>query len=369
MKIALFTDQGAHYRFPCFRAIDQASQDWGDVDFYIPDSDGEGLNVLKEFGGLRSVRRIKNYKVGQFYYQTHVLRACLSPKYDVVVLWGSIKLLSTWLAVLLIKVMAKRIVLWGHGYYGYEGWCVVRLRKLMYLGADYHLLYGKHGQRLLQMHLPSGRSDVIYNSLDVDDIRQHVNTCRELRKGEEWDLIFVGRVTKVKNLGLLLDACEILKRKGLALKILIVGDGKYRDALINRAESMGLSAWFDWEGACYDDKVLAKYYRRTKFCISPGNIGLMAMHSLYNETAVITHGDMMAQMPEAEVVIDGVNGFLFRRLDASDLASTIVRALSSDHLSLSDNCYPSVASKYTPKNQTRVFWKAIDALQNTKVRQ
>ena len=363
MRIALFTDQGAHYRFPCFKAIDQASQDWGIVDFYIPDSNTGGLNILKGLGGLRSVRRIKNYTVTRsFFYQTHVVRACLSAKYDVVVLWGGINILTTWLAVLLSQVMAKRIVLWGHGYYGNEVLSVVRLRTLMYMGADYHLLYGEHGQRLLKKHLPSGRSDVIYNSLDVEEIRQHVDTCRELQKGDEWDLIFVGRITKVKNLGLLLDACEILKGQGLVLKILIVGDGKYLEALINSAESMGLSAWFDWKGACYDDKVLAQYFRKTKFCISPGNIGLMALHSLYNETAVITHGDMTAQMPEAEAVIDGVNGFLFRRLDASDLAFTIVRALSSDYLALTRECYASISDKYTPERQAVVFWRAMNEI-------
>ena len=88
----------------------------------------------------------------------------------------------------------------------------------------------------------------------------------------------------------------------------------------------------------------------------------MAMHSLYNETAVITHGDMVAQMPEAEAVIDGVNGFLFRTLDASDLASTIVRALSSDYLALTKECYSSISDKYTPEGQAVVFWRAMNEI-------
>ncbi|MDB4345882.1 glycosyltransferase family 4 protein [bacterium] len=363
MKIALFTDQGAHYRFPCFRAIESSSPEWGEVDFYIPDSDAGGLHVLKNAVGLKSVRRINNIKIAKrLFYQTEVVRACLSGKYDVVVLWGGINILSTWLGCFLSKLTKTQIVLWGHGYYGNEHHFIATARTLMYRQASGHLLYGDHGLRLLKQSLPNSRAKVIYNSLDVADIRQHVERSYCFKKGEKWDLIFVGRITAVKNLNLLLAACEILKEKGEVLKILVVGEGGLRDSLTQHAIAMGIGDWFDWVGPCYDDQILAGYFKKSKFCISPGNIGLMAMHSLYNETPVITHRDMTAQMPEAEAVVHGVNGFLFNPADSRDMALTISSALRTDYLSMSDQCFESVSEKYIPAEQASVFWELLEEL-------
>ena len=366
MRIALFTDQGAHYRFPVFEAIQAATPPGSSIDFYIPSNDSNGLSVPESTGQLKSVFRIHNvnYK-GRIVYQTKAVLAACSLKYDAILLWGMANILSNWFATFCAKLTGKRVILWGHGLYGKESPMIHQFRLAFYRLADLHFLYGHHGQKLVNLALTGSNTSVIYNSLNVEKIRKYVESCRNVAKGCEWDLIFVGRITKIKNIELLLDACEILKSKGHGLRVLVVGDGEHREALVRRSAELGIADWFEWAGACYDDQVLAQYFRKSKFCISPGNIGLMAMHALYNETPVITHSDMAHQMPEAEVISEGVNGYLFDYGSPDSLALALDRAISEDYRSMSTGCFTTVGERYDPLNQSKIFWSEVAQIGTT----
>ena len=60
MKIALFTDQGAHYRKPAFAAIEQSTREGCEIYFHVPDSGAPGYNIDDGNFGLNKVYRIKN---------------------------------------------------------------------------------------------------------------------------------------------------------------------------------------------------------------------------------------------------------------------------------------------------------------------
>ena len=312
MKIALFTDQGAHYRFPVFRAINGTCLDGDHIDFYIPRNDSKGLNVIQDGFDDLNVYGLSNFSIsGRLLYQFGVVSAIFKRDYDVVVLWGGATVFSNWLAILIAKVKKVRVVFWGHGLYGNEGCLKLNFRCVFYRCAELHFLYGGHAKRLMANFLPSVKTAVIYNSLDVSRIRELVDTTMATEVC--WDLIFVGRLTDIKRLDLLIDALVICKERGLALKVVVVGDGAIQGELRKCAQDKEVEECFEWVGACYNEAVLTGYFKRSKFCISPGNIGLMAMHALYNDTPVITHSDLRYQMPEAEVIEDGINGFLFER--------------------------------------------------------
>lgn len=362
MRIALFTDQGAHYRFPVFRAIDKSCPPGSDIDFYIPDTSEFGLSVPRGDVGLKRVIRIKNYWLFQkVLFQSHVISVVLSGKYDVVVLWGVISIFTTWLGAIFAKIFGIKVIMWGHGMYGSEGRAKSLLRKSLYNLADHNLLYGAHGESLVRELLPDAQTAVIYNSLDVAHIRKLIAEYENTPKGSEWDLIFVGRLTEIKRVDLLIQACALLKTEGCELKLLIVGDGIMLGELQKYAIAQGVDAYITWAGECYDEEVIARFFRMSKFCISPGNIGLMAMHALYNDTPVIIHSDMRYQMPEAEAILDGVNGFHFKYNSVRDLADTINRALSADYDSLSKACFPSTKN-YCPSKQAEVFWESVSDL-------
>lgn len=358
MKVALFTDQGAHYRFPVFKAIAKACSSEDQIYFYIPRNDSGGLNVTHDGFQDIDVFGITNFSItDRPFYQSGVVSSIMTKDYDVIILWGCSNLLSNWFAIVLAKIKRIKVVFWGHGLYGNEGRLKRMFRCAFYRCAELHFLYGIHAQGLMTKSLPRARTEVIYNSLDVSRIRKLVDTT--MATEGYWDLIFVGRLTDIKRLDLLIDALVICKERGLALKVLVVGDGAIQGDLRKLTQDQAVEDCFDWVGACYNEAVLTDYFKRSKFCISPGNIGLMAMHALYNDTPVITHSDLCYQMPEAEVVREGVNGFLFKRNSAESLADTICRSLEADIQAISSNCFHSIAEKYSPTSQAATFWRGL----------
>ena len=64
--------------------------------------------------------------------------------------------------------------------------------------------------------------------------------------------------------------------------------------------------------------------------MSPGNIGLTAIHSLTYGCPVITHDNFSNQMPEFESIIQGKTGDFFQENDVNSLADTIQKWLSQN---------------------------------------
>ena len=68
------------------------------------------------------------------------------------------------------------------------------------------------------------------------------------------------------------------------------------------------------------------FYNATA-CVSPGNVGLTAVHSLSFGCPVITHDYLPLQGPEFESIRPGVTGDFFRQNDVDDLKRVIEKWL------------------------------------------
>ncbi len=67
-------------------------------------------------------------------------------------------------------------------------------------------------------------------------------------------------------------------------------------------------------GACYDEEIIGELIFNAQLCVSPGNVGLTAMHSLVYGTPVITHNNFSNQSPEFEAIIDGKTGSFSKKI-------------------------------------------------------
>ena len=54
--------------------------------------------------------------------------------------------------------------------------------------------------------------------------------------------------------------------------------------------------------------------------VSPGNVGLNAVHALSYGTPVITHNNVNNQMPEHETIIENFNGCFHKENDINSIA-------------------------------------------------
>jgi glycosyltransferase involved in cell wall biosynthesis len=83
---------------------------------------------------------------------------------------------------------------------------------------------------------------VIPNGVDVERFRP-----ADRPPPEPCRFHFLGRLNEQKNVGLLLDAVDDLRRRAIApFRLLIVGDGPLRDDLLRQARALGLDEVVEW---------------------------------------------------------------------------------------------------------------------------
>ena len=129
-----------------------------------------------------------------------------------------------------------------------------------------------------------------------------------------------------------------------------------------RIEDLGIKEQVWFHGACYNEFRNAELLYNADLCVSPGNIGLTAIHSLMFGCPAITNDDFNHQMPEFETIKEGVTGTFFKAYESESLASSI-RTWFSHHLDDRDEvrnaCYHEIDTKWNPHNQIDIFTKVL----------
>ncbi len=274
---------------------------------------------------------------------------------------------SQWLLLFFLKFFPKKkSYVWTHGLYGYESRKQLIIRKFYYGLSDGVLVYGNRSKQLIiEKGLCSHKKIfVIHNSLDYDtqlSIRSSLSVSsiyKEYFKNERPTIIFIGRLTAVKKLNLLLEAVSLLCSNGYLFNIVFVGDGDERLALEQLVIKLRLnnSVWF--YGGCYNEQETASLLFNADLCVSPGNVGLTAIHSMMYGTPVITHGDFKWQMPEYEVIMPGKTGDFFENNNSESLAKVILRWFNDNALNrdiIRRDCCAVIDAEWNPRFQIRVI--------------
>ncbi|MBV6653951.1 MAG: glycosyltransferase family 4 protein, partial [Mameliella sp.] len=177
-------------------------------------------------------------------------------------------------------------------------------------------------------------------------------------------LIFVGRLTAVKKLHLLIQALKkALDNTQLrSFNLVIVGSGPEQERLLQLVSKLNLNDHVWFYGACYEEEKLARLLYQADICVSPGNVGLTALHALSYGTPIISHNNFSKQMPEFEVIQPEVTGAFFTERDASSLSNTInswLERYGQKTPDLRENCYKVIHERYNPFFQIKVLKAAL----------
>ena len=308
---------------------------------------------------------IDNKRFGRFYYQKKVLGLSLKNCYDRYLFLGDTRCISTWLTALLIRLFfpSRRVYFWTHGWYGKETKREARLKKCFFRLANGGLfLYGFYAKQLMEKEgFNPKKLFVIHNSLAYQQQLQlrsslgHGKVIRNHFHSDEHTLLFVGRLTKVKHIDLLLDA--ICKTNG-KYNLVIIGDGVEKEELQEQSRRLSLEdrVWF--YGPTYNEIELSQLISCSDLCVSPGNVGLTAMHSMVYGTPVLTHDDFSWQMPEFEAIIEGETGGFFHRNDVLSLAYAIdgwFNKKDYNREEIRSKCYSEIDYHWTPEFQMSIF--------------
>lgn len=316
---------------------------------------------------FRSVQEVKNRKLfGPVYYQNGVIP--LLKKYDTILILGELYCLSTWLILLLrcTFLRNKRIYLWSHGWYGREGVIKRFLKRCFFAMADKCFLYGHYAKDVARSQgYKKDNICIIYNSLDYD---KQIQLRKEIKHSDIYTqhfnnnnsvILFIGRLTKVKKLDVLISAMSLLN--GM-YNLVIIGDGEMRKELERLATQLNISANIWFYGACYDEHENVNLLYNADLCVSPGNVGLTAVHAMTYGVPVITHNKFEYQMPEFETIKEGVTGAFFKKDNVESLAKCISTWFSEHkHKREIDriNCYNEISLYWNPHNQIEIFKNII----------
>jgi glycosyltransferase involved in cell wall biosynthesis len=137
-------------------------------------------------------------------------------------------------------------------------------------------------------------------------------------------------------------AIEAMAKMPPGVTLVIVGAGPERESL--EAQAVALNVPVRFLGPIYDEAALASLFSRACAVVSPGKVGLLALHALAYGAPVITHGDLDHQMPEVEAITPGITGAFYRRGDAADLADKMAQFL----------CVPSRGPEYDVRRASAI---------------
>lgn len=318
--------------------------------------------------GNVTLGRIIKFFGGKLYWQKNVVNAAFKD-YSHYIVIGDERNLSVWGFLLLSMLYRrKKVFFWTHGAYGKERGLKLFISNLFFKLVYGSFVYSNYARNLLiKRGFPPERLFTIHNSLDHDKQVELRNSdlSSDLYQ-RHFDnknpvLIFIGRLTKVKKLDLLIEAVKILKEQGNLFNLVLVGDGSERESLSRQVEKCGLinQVWF--YGACYDEKTNAVLIHNADLCIAPGNVGLTAMHTMVFGTPVISHNYFPWQMPEFEAIRVGETGDFFEMDNVESLAGTIHRWFrkNTDREDIRKACYQEIDMNWTPQFQIEVLSKGL----------
>ena len=342
-----------------------------DFNIYFSHKEFQGIGSASIDSFFKESERKKLYPLkninlfGHIWWQRGILRILISKDYDSVIFLGDMKIISNWLGMIICKLRGKKIVLWTHGTYGNEKPLKKTIRYLFLKLADSIFLYEKRAKRiLLRNNFLDQKLHVVYNSINLNKQTKVYQSLdldeKNLHNINNYNLVFFGRLTNVKRIDLAIKAVIQLNRKFQKFSLKIVGDGPQEEYLKKIVYDADANDYISFEKGKYCEYEIGQMFMKSDLLVSPGNIGLNAVHSILYGTPVLTHGDFNNQMPECEIIEEGFNGIFHEKDNLISLKAKIEQWFSSNFDSWNrDKIRKKLIKKYNPIYQTVIIEKAL----------
>lgn len=358
--LVLIYNTAPRYREAIFRAIDEEY----DCEWFF----GETKTDIKEMD-LSLLKNAHYYKYygnpSKLYWKRGIISLLFNKKNQVFFTIAESRSLTDYFFFGLSRLLKKRVYVWTHGWYGKETKTEIFLKRWQFRHVDGIFVYSNYGRNLMiEQGLPADKIFTIHNSLHYDQqkaLRESIvfsDIYREHFGNKNSIIIFIGRLTKVKKLDMVVDALANLKAKGENYNLVFIGDGVDKKNLETKVNAMGMrqNVWF--YGACYDERQNAELIYNADLCVSPGNVGLTAMHALVFGCPVVTHNCFKRQMPEFEAVQAGVTGDFFEMDNVEALADCISKWFAEKSDKRDDvrkACFNEIDTQWNPYFQMDVI--------------
>ncbi|MBE0515703.1 glycosyltransferase family 4 protein [Sulfurimonas sp.] len=141
---------------------------------------------------------------------------------------------------------------------------------------------------------------------------------------------FVSRIDEGKGWDILLDAVYLLKQKNLNFKVLLVGSGDQKDAMLKKIDELELSSIVEYVGAKPHDELPHCFNQMDIFTFptirKAESLGLVGLEAMACGVPVV--GSNIGGLPS--YISDGVNGKLFEAGNSEELVKCIEFFMTMD---------------------------------------
>jgi glycosyltransferase involved in cell wall biosynthesis len=153
----------------------------------------------------------------------------------------------------------------------------------------------------------SGKTHLVYHGVDLAlfDGSRHRDEHPPL-------IVAVGRLVAYKGFDRLLSACEVLARRGVAFRCIVIGDGSQRQALSHQIMRAGLQDSVQLLGR-RPHKEVRDWLRRAEIFVLCGDqrLGQYGLPNVLAEAMAMRVCTITTPLPEAyELIDDGANGLV-----------------------------------------------------------
>jgi glycosyltransferase involved in cell wall biosynthesis len=175
-----------------------------------------------------------------------------------------------------------------------------------------------------------GKITVMENGTDVEKIQPEI--LEEMKTRIKYNehvplLIFVGRHNKQKNIHGVIEACKILKDKGVAFRLVTAGDGPEYDKLVKLSHKLELDGAVQFLGHVDARAEIMALYLLANLLVFP---------SLYDNAPMVLREAASMQTPSllvagstsAENLVDGKNALIARDDSPEAIAERIQNGLA-----------------------------------------
>lgn len=368
-KICCVFNHAPHYRNIIFSMLDEEFN----CSFYIGDrviSDVKQMNY-RELKGFKKVFKNKwilgtsfmwNQGVGQLIFKT----------FDSYLIIGEPSILSNWVFLIFGRILNKKVYTWGHGIKDLKKRKLYWFERLFYKLAYKNFVYGNHARsNMIRLGYKEERIITIYNSLDHEkqlQIRKKTKKTTifsDYFKNNHPVIIYVGRILHSKKIDLLIEALNNTQKSEKKFNLVIVGPEVDDKSIPQLVKDLGLTRYVWFYGPCYQEDKLAELFFNSDVCVTPGNIGLTAIHSLTYGCPVISHDNIYEHGPEYEVIVEGKTGSFFKEDNVMELTEKIEFWIGKENIEKREfqkQGFRLIDELWNPFNQINIFKKhlAID---------
>ncbi len=236
-------------------------------------------------------------------------------------------------------------------------------------GAKFVTTCTEHNKQYLMGLVNTDKIVVNYHGLDLERFKRHKGTGSQITSS--FKILSVGSLLERKGFDTLIEACGILRDRGIEFECTIAGGGAIEQALKVKTNNLKLTTKIKFTGYITQEKLIPLYRLADAFTL-PVRLDIhwgipnVLIEAMATKVPVITTN--LSSI--SELVKDGENGFIVPERNPEALADKLLMLASDVNLQtrIGKAGYVAVAHKFDLKNNSENLVKLFDKQLKSKVR-